>query len=221
MNRPSTYTSRDLKAILGEALREEPARPEGMSASELEEAAREAGIDEQQVRRAVHRVEQKRTLRSAVVFVALAGAALTAALILVPPGTLLGGRHSALSLHNEHRQLAFTLEALVPARTDAAPDCRRSPEARFIAGDYCVLQRVRLEPGRRASVALPRSLGPCPQVWVRALSGETLQRSAIFTLPASIEIDHRGRLDQKGVGAPHMHAPPEGDLAGEASCSSK
>ena len=63
----------------------------------------------------------------------------------------------------------------------------------------------RFNDGERPSV--DRNTYENPLV-TRYASREMTYRSAIFTLPVSIEIDRKGRLDQKGVGSPNMHPAP-------------
>lgn len=219
MDHPRKYTQQDMRAVLQEAvLTAEPKRDDGYSLEDLEDAAKEAGIDEKRVRQAIQRVEQKKGFRSSLVFIALGAAVVSGALILLPGKALLGWRKGSVLLHNEHRHVAYTLEVLVPKPGRKDSSCDKSADAHLAASEYCVFKRIRLEPKRRTRIKVPHRPESCPQIWVRTYDGENLHRSAIFSLPVSVEVDRKGRLDQKGVGSPHMHPAPAGEDETLTSC---
>lgn len=220
MNDRQRYSRRDMQDILREAARltDAPEQARGYSLQELQDAAREAGIEDRRVRQASRRVNDRRSLRTSLALVALGAAIITAALIVLPGRAGTGGSTSAVSLHNEHRSRAYTFEVLVPGPTGERTACAGRAATRLPANEYCLVQRFRLEPGRRARIAIPRRPRSCPQVWVRTFSGRRLERAAVFVLPAAIEVDRRGRLDQKGIGSPHMHPAPGGEVESPVAC---
>lgn len=203
-------TPRQAKELLEEATRSgSPPRPEGLSLADLEAAASEVGIDGAELRKAAARLERRRGSRLGLLFVGVAAATIASALLVLPNGLTRGWRHGTLSLHNEQRHRSVTLEVWAP-RPGSTSKCDVPPRRRLEAASYCLAQRIHLEPRQRARLKIPRRPSACPQVWVRTRGPGGVSRDALFTLPAAIEIDRHGRLDQKGMGRPHMHPPPEG-----------
>jgi hypothetical protein len=142
----------------------------------------------------------RRGLRLGGAMMAVGAVIATAALVLWPADSGAG----AILVHNEDRYAAHELELLVPKSSRAS--CDLAPEVRIPASQYCVWRRLHLEPRTRAWVKLPSRPAGCPLVWARRMDG---QSQAVFALPAGIEIERMGRLDQKGIGAPQMHGAPE------------
>ena len=46
-------------------------------------------------------------------------------------------------------------------------------------------------------------------LWVKTFVNGLEGESATFELPAAVEIERSGRLDQRGAGRPQMHPPPD------------
>jgi hypothetical protein len=220
------FTRSQLREVLEEAAgQKHPSSEERFSQNEIEQAASEAGIDRADLQQAITRVEQKAGSRSALAFVALGAILLAAAMLLLPSKALSGWRQGSVLLQNKHRRHAFTFEILVPTpATHTAPNCNLDPTARVAARDYCVAQRVLLDARRKQRVRIPGLAQDCPQIWVRTYRGDSheparLHRAALFSLPAAIKIDRKERLDQKGIGHPHMHPAPKNALSRYPTCA--
>lgn len=210
MKRDDTIISqREVHAVLKQALDAEP-RPgpaDSMTLDELEDVAQEAGIGKERVLQALGRVRKRRGLRSGLAWIVIGGVLLLGASVLLAGSGMFEGKKTTMLLHNENKHRAYLFELLSPTEGD----CQLAVVNRVVADAYCVVRRVRLEPGQRTRVRLPRLPKQCPQVWVRTFdpANEILQHSALFTLPAGIEVDRKGRLDQKGPGHPNMYPAPE------------
>ena len=188
------FTKKDMERLMAAAADEGRAT---YSEDEVKQACRDAGIEEAQLEVAFARVAQRKRR-----YAGLAAGGLTvgiAGVLLVAPAD------QTLPLHNEQRHAWADVTVLVPK---AAGDCDQPPDLRHDASDYCVVRTLRIGPRQRLRLGLPERA--CPVVWVRA--GEA---SAVFELPASVEIEVNGGLDQKGLGAPAMFAAPRGEGAFE------
>ena len=178
-----------------------------MTLADVEAAAEEAGIDAGSVRTAARRLDDRRGLRVGLLAVALGGAALTAGVLLLPAGTAVGWRGRRTLLHNEHHSLGRELSLLVPAGDGAA--CELSPESRLTAEGFCLWRTVDLPPTARVRPEVPHRPADCPLLWVRVGRGGIAHHEALFELPAAIEVERSGWLDQMGAGQPRMHLPPD------------
>jgi len=216
------FTKGEVKELFEEAARieKQPNAETGYSAETVQHAATEAGISRGQLTKAMHRLELRRASRLGLVLVAAVSAAAIGALLLFPSALIGKGEESVL-LHNDNRKRAHTVEVLVPVPDAAAQvDCDQSPDQRVAAGDYCVARQVRLEPRARLRVHIPHQPSSCPQIWVRVVDDNDLQSSALFTLPAGVEFDKHGHIDQKGLGRPNMHPGPAESWIDAPACPS-
>ena len=201
------YTKGEVKELFEHATRIEKETPQeaGYSVETVQNAAKEAGISDGQLSKAIRQLEVRRTSRLGLVSLAVVAVIAIGALLLYPSAFLGTGDKSVL-LHNDNRKYAHTVEVLVPT-PDAAEqsNCNLSPDQRIAVADYCLVKRLRLEPRARVRIKIPQRPSSCPQIWVRVVEDNLIQSSALFTLPAGIEFDKSGHMDQKGLGSPNMH----------------
>lgn len=193
--------SRDELARLFMNAREEPP---AYTSEEARAAGEAAGFSAEALEASARRIEQ----RSRNLQIGGGVAVILFATIVFGP-SIAGTPIDTLPLHNEHRRFAFDVEVLVPS--SPAEDCTVAPDARHDAGAYCVVRKQLLRPSDRTRIKLAASRDACPQVWVRTSFNGERWRSNIFELPASVEIEADGSLDQKGLGAPNIYGTPIGD----------
>jgi hypothetical protein len=202
------FTRREAERVLSAAAEAPSAADDRLTMDELSQIAAEAEIEPGQLQAALHRVRGRRHLGVVAATASVAG--ITAALLLVPLARRAPrGSQQLVRIENEHPRLGFGVELFVPgpgARDEQR--CVHPPTTRVAAGDYCQLARTFLAPRARYSVKLPAAPRGCPQVWVRVFTGDGTSTSALFTLPASVEIERSGRLDRKGLGSPGMYGTP-------------
>lgn len=203
---PTTFSRREVEAVLAAAATSPPSVEPDLTLDELVQVAREAEIEPGQVEAAIEALDARRRRRLGLAAAACGVVGLAAVLVL---GTRATGDRRHVLIHNESRS-SFTVELLVPgpgAREQAR--CAGPPSSRVPADRYCRLARRWLAPGARLDAGVPDAPRGCPQVWVRALGQDGSSSAAIFVLPAGIEIERSGRLDQKGLGSPRMHGTPD------------
>lgn len=183
------------------------ARPEPPSytSEEARAAGEAAGISAEAFEASAQRLELDHKKRRNLQLGAGVVVVVFATIVFGP--SIAGAPIDTLPIHNEHARYAFEVEVLVP--TSPREDCARSPGA----SAYCVLHKQLLRPSDRTRIKLPDGLGACPQVWVRTSFNGEPWRSNIFELPASVEIERDGSLDQKGLGAPNLFGAPIGDAS--------
>jgi hypothetical protein len=200
------YTEVEMKQLLTEASKpgSEEARP--FSFDEVRTAAEEAGIAPHRLEQAAEHFERRRGVRTGFALALAAMMIAGLAMILSPPQSFGGWRRGRLTLENEHRSVTYDVEILVPV--DSAVDCAQPPTTRAARERYEPWRKITLDPGRRVELEAPRHPRSCPMIWVRTFAGEVEGSSAIFELPAAIEIERDGRLDQRGAGSPRMYPPP-------------
>jgi hypothetical protein len=214
-----SFSRRETESLLDAAVRvpSEPASSR-LTLDELTQVAAEAGIEAAQLDAAI-RARGRRRARFGLVAIAVGVAGITAALVLGSHALVDSHDPHSLRIENEHARERFQLEVLVPVPAARAPArCADPPADRVPARDYCRLVRTSLAPGARLRLMVPDAPQGCPQAWVRAIRADGRQAAALFTLPASVEIERTGGLDQKGVGSPNMHAAPAAIPSGRA-CS--
>ncbi|MBW2736913.1 MAG: hypothetical protein JRH20_31405 [Deltaproteobacteria bacterium] len=210
MDKRKVLSPDQIRELLDEAARERlPQTEAGLTLEDLEAAAAEVGIDGAKLREAAARMERRSGVKLTLLFVGITAAIIATALLVLPARMVRGWRHGTLSVHNEQRHQGTTVELWAPL-ADTSANCETAPRGRVPASSYCLARRVHLEPRQRVRLEIPQRPQACPQIWVRTRSPGRTTRSALFTLPAAVEIDRHGRLDQKGMGHPHMHAPPDG-----------
>jgi hypothetical protein len=204
------FTRREAERLLSAAAESDPeAADDGLTMEELSRIAAEAEIDPGQLETAMQRLRARRR-HLGLIALAAAAAGVTAALLLVPLARRAPASGRLVQIHNEHPRSGFVVELLVPR--PGARDrkrCVHPPTARVAGSEYCRLARAFLAPGARYAVNAPAAPRSCPQVWVRASGDDGSSTSALFSMPASIEIERSGRLDRKGLGRPGMYGTPE------------
>lgn len=193
--------SREEVAQLFEKVSEEPP---SFTAAELREVGERAGFSPEQLEASAERLEREQNRRRHLQISAGVLVVVFATVLFGP--SIAGTNTRVLPIHNEHRSIGFDLEVLVPSV--AARDCNVAPDLRHDAETYCVLRKQNLRPYDRTRLGLPAAKDACSQAWVRILSEGRLYDSQVFALPANIEIQRNGTLDQKGLGAPNMYSPP-------------
>jgi hypothetical protein len=210
---PTTFSRREVEAVLAAAATSPPSDQQDLTLDELVQVAREAEIEPEQVQAAIEELGARRHRRLGLAAAALGVVGIAAVLVL---GTRATGNPCQVLIHNESRS-GFTVELFVPrpgARERSR--CAAPPSSRVPADRYCRLARRWLAPGARLDARVPDAPRGCPQVWVRVVGEDGSSSAAIFVLPAGIEIERSGRLDQKGLGSPHMYGTPDPAVSLEA-----
>jgi hypothetical protein len=201
-----SYTKSEVTRLLSEAARS-PERGEKLySLDEVRVAAREAGIPAGRVEDAAAQIDRRRGLRIGLLVAVASSVLVVLVMIVWPPAGLGGWREGSLLVQNEHRRDTYVVELLVPV--EAESDCRQPPPVRVAAEGYGTWRSVTLPPGARLQLDAPERPGRCPLVWVKTTVNGLVGPSAVFELPAGVEIERTGRLDQRGAGRPHMFLPP-------------
>lgn len=185
---PKRYSQDDLKAVVALAADHDAAAD--LSEDELLDVCRAVGLEGPAVVAAIAQVarrgDRRRALVGAVVLVSAVGGALA-----------FGREGIPLALHNE-RSCPVEIEVFVPRVSTACSQASRPPRA----SDYCRAALVQLQRDERSRVDI-RDAERCPWVWVRSDLD-----SVTFRLPASVELEHDGVFDEKGLGAPSKFTEP-------------
>ncbi len=195
---PRRYSQDDLKAVVALAADHDDA-PD-FSEDELLDACRAVGLEgpalDAAIAEVARRGARRRALVGAVVLVSAVGGALA-----------FGREGTQLALHNE-RSCPVEIEVFVPRASTVCSQASRPPRT----SDFCRAAVVQLQRGERSRVDIPDATR-CPWVWVRSDMD-----SATFRLPASVELEHDGVFDEKGIGAPSKFAEPIIDERQPADC---
>jgi hypothetical protein len=197
------YSREEVAKLFEKVSEESPA----YSAEEIREAGRLAGFSSEQLEASAGRLEHDQKKRRHLEIGAGLLVVLFATITFGP--SLAGTKADILPVHNEHRTIGFDVEILVP--TTPARDCTVSPDLRHDPNTYCILRKQNVRPHNRTRIGLPAAQDACPQVWIRTFSDRHLWGSNIFELPANVEIERNGSLDQKGLGAPNRYSAPNHD----------